>query len=515
MKLDALILKAGVTPLSKTGGGAEIKGISYDSRRTRKGDLFFASHGTQYNGEDFAKDAVKKGAAAIVSKKLPCTGVPEIKVENVKYAMARIAEAFYGFPSKKLNLYGVTGTNGKTTVTYMLESIAKAAGEKSAVFGTVNYRFGKKIYNLPNTTAESSDISRLLSEFAADGGKRCFIEISSQGLDRQCAAALSFQSAIFTNLSREHLDWHGNMENYAAAKRKLFEKVYDNMGKDGIAVINSNDKWSEKIIEGLPLKRVSYGIGKQSDYNGKIISMDCAATIFDVKGPKEKIRIELHLPGEHNVMNALAAFALAREEGFSAENIKQGLENLTDIRGRLSRIQSEKGFTVYVDYAHTPDALEKVLRSLRPLSQNRIITVFGAGGDRDRGKRPEMGQIVSANSDFTWITSDNPRNENPQAIALDIEVGLRKNAAAKFAAESAPWRDESVSSEGADPLWRVELDRKKAITGAIAMAEKGDIILIAGKGHEEYQIIGKKKIPYSDIKTVKKILKKNMVKRGG
>ncbi len=513
MRLDELILKSGVVPRARTGGGAEIKSISYDSRQTKKGDLFFASHGTRLNGEDFAGDAVKKGASAVAAEKFLGTGVPEIKVENVKEAMAHIAEAFYGFPSKKLNLYGVTGTNGKTTVTYMLESIAKAAGEKSAVFGTVNYRFGKKIYTLPNTTAESADISRLLSEFAGSGGKRCFIEMSSQGLDRKCADALFFKSAVFTNLSREHLDWHGNMENYAAAKRKLFEKVYESMGKEGLAVINSDDEWSEKMISGLPLRTVTYGIGKQSDYRGKIISLDCAKTIFDVRSPKEKIRIELNLTGEHNVMNALAAFALAREEGFSAENIKKGLEKLSDIKGRLSRIHSEQGFTVYVDYAHTPDALKKVIQSLKALAQKRIITVFGAGGDRDRGKRPEMGQIVSENSDFAWITSDNPRNEDPQAIALDIEVGMRKTEVAKFGVESAsaggadaPWCAES-------PLWRVELDREKAIAGAIAMAEKGDIILIAGKGHEEYQIIGAKKIPYSDIKTVKKILKKQ--KLGG
>ncbi|MBU4134765.1 UDP-N-acetylmuramoyl-L-alanyl-D-glutamate--2,6-diaminopimelate ligase, partial [bacterium] len=355
-------------------------------------------------------------------------------------------------------------------------------------------RFGNKIYALPNTTAESADISKLLAEFAADGGKRCFIEISSQGLDRKCADALSFKSAVFTNLSREHLDWHGNMENYAAAKRKLFEKVYESRGKEALAVINADDEWSEKIISGLPLKTVTYGIRKKSDYSGKIISFDSAKIIFDVKSLKEKIRIELKLPGEHNVMNALAAFALAREEGFSAENIKNGLENITDIIGRLSRIQSEDGFTVYVDYAHTPDALKNVLQSLRPLTQKRIITVFGAGGNRDRGKRPVMGQIVSENSDFAWITSDNPRNENPQAIALDIEVGMRKNSAAEFASESPPWK--------------VELDREKAIDGAIAMAEKGDIILVAGKGHEEYQIVGCEQIPYSDIKTVKKILKK-------
>ncbi|MCD6311300.1 MAG: UDP-N-acetylmuramoyl-L-alanyl-D-glutamate--2,6-diaminopimelate ligase [Elusimicrobia bacterium] len=494
MRLDELILKSGVVPIEISGGSAEIKSISYDSRRTGKGDLFFASAGTQCNGEDFAKDAVKKGAAAVVSEKLLGTGVPEIKVKNVKVAMARIAEAFYGFPSKKLNLYGITGTNGKTTVTYMLESIAKAAGEKCAVFGTVNYRFGKKIHTLPNTTAESADISRLLSEFAADGGKLCFIEISSQGLDRKCADALSFKSAVFTNLSREHLDWHGNMKNYAAAKRELFEKVYDSMGKEGLAVINSDNEWSKKIIEGLPLKTAAFGIRKQSKYNGKIISMDCAKTIFDVRAPKEKMRIELKLPGEHNVMNALAAFALAREEGFSAEIIKKGLENITDITGRLSRIPAKKGFTVYVDYAHTPDALEKVLQSLRPLTEKRIITVFGAGGNRDRGKRPEMGKIVSENSDFAWITSDNPRNENPQAIMMDIEIGMRKTRDMESASASQPWR--------------AEPDRGKAIAGAIAMAEKGDIILIAGKGHEEYQIIGSEKIPYSDIKTVKKILKK-------
>ncbi|MBA3052696.1 UDP-N-acetylmuramoyl-L-alanyl-D-glutamate--2,6-diaminopimelate ligase [bacterium] len=493
MKLDELILKSGIDTAAVYGGNAEITGVSYDSRQTKKGDLFFALPGSAADGDNFIPEAVKKGASAVASQRSHQAGVPSIKVTDIKTVMARMAEAFYGFPSTKIDLYGITGTNGKTTVTYMLESIVKASGESCAVFGTVNYRFGKRIFTLPNTTAESADISRLLAEFVKSGGRRCFIEMSSQGLDRKCAEALTFKAGVFTNLSREHLDWHGSMENYAAAKRRLFEKVFESCGDKGLAVINSDDPWSEKILNVLPLKKVTYGINKHADYSGKIISMDIAGTIVEVKNSQEKIRIELKLPGEHNAMNALAAFALAREEGFSVEIIKKGLEKLLDIKGRLSRITSEKGFTVYVDYAHTPDALEKVIRSLKPLTQKRIITVFGAGGNRDRGKRPLMGKIVFENSDFSWITSDNPRNEDPRAIALDIEVGMRKTEGAKF-------------TDG-NPPWRVELDRKKALSGAIAMAEKGDIILIAGKGHEEYQIVGEKKIPYSDIATVKKILK--------
>ncbi|MEA2081707.1 MAG: UDP-N-acetylmuramoyl-L-alanyl-D-glutamate--2,6-diaminopimelate ligase [Elusimicrobiota bacterium] len=494
MKLNELILKSGIATPAQTGGNTTIKGISYDSRRTKKGDLFFAFPGNAANGENFAGEAVKKGAAAVAAAKFLGTGVPEIKVTHVKTAMARIAEAFWGFPSKKLNLYGITGTNGKTTVTYLLESIAKAAGKKCAVFGTVNYRFAKQKFILPNTTAESADISKLISEFVKTGGKHCFIEISSQGIDRKCIEALTFKAAVFTNLSREHLDWHGNMENYASAKRKLFEKVRDAHGEEGLAVINSDDEWSGKIIDGLPLKTVTYGISRQAVYRGKILGADITKTTFEVKSPKEKIRIELHLPGEHNVMNALAAFALAHESGFSTLSIKKGLEKVLDIKGRLSRIPSEKGFSVYVDYAHTPDALEKAILTLKPLAQKRTITVFGAGGNRDRGKRPEMGRIVAENSDFAWITSDNPRNEDPRAIAMDIEIGMRQTEAAKF-------------TDG-NPPWRVELNRGKAIAGAIAMAEKGDIILITGKGHEEYQIVGDKKIAYSDIKTVKKILKR-------
>jgi len=495
MKLDELIIMSGVEPVNASGGDIAVTGISYDSRKTKTGDLFFALPGSAANGKDFIPEAVRKGAAAVVSQDPAETGTPGIQVKDVKTAMALMAEAFYGFPSKKIALYGITGTNGKTTVTYMLESIAKAAGESCAVFGTVNYRFGKKVFTLPNTTAESADISRLLAEFVkSPHAASCFTEISSQGLDRKCAEALTFKAAVFTNLSREHLDWHGSMENYAAAKRKLFEKVSNANDGKGLAVINSDDPWSEKIISGLPLKKATFGINTRADYQGKIISTDNAGTVIEIKSPQEKVRVALRLPGEHNAMNALAAFALSREEGKSGDIIRKGLEQITDIKGRLSRIESEKGFTVYVDYAHTPDALEKVIQSLRPLTQKRIITVFGAGGNRDRGKRPEMGRAVSENSDFSWITSDNPRHEDPRAIALDIEVGMRKTEAAKF-------------TDG-NPPWKMELDREKAIEGAVAMAEKGDIILVAGKGHEEYQVLGSKKIAYSDIATVKKILKK-------
>jgi len=487
MKLKELLEKSSGRAVKDPSENPQITGISYNSKKIKKGALFFAVKGTRFNGENFAGEAMKKGAAAAVCERPLNCCLPQIIVEDVKTAMARISEAFYDFPSKKINVIGITGTNGKTTVTYFLEKIAEASGIKSAVFGTINYRWAGKTFTLPNTTAEAPDLSKYLSEVGKKGVKEVFIETSSQGLDRKCCEALTFRGCIFTNLTREHLDWHGTFSNYAKAKRRLFEILSKNFKEEPLAVVNSDSEWSPEIIKDLPLKTVTYGLTQKADYSADIISSTCEGTTFTVKHKTCGGKVSIRLPGQFNVLNALASFAMARETGVDMDTIKHALAEVTDVPGRMSSITSSRGFIVYVDYAHTPDALKNVLETLRTICGARLIVVFGAGGNRDRSKRPEMGEVASRYADFVWITSDNPRHEKPENIILDIEIGCRK-----------------VTDEN----FKVEIDRPAAIRNALKMAEKGDIILIAGKGHENYQIFGDKRKPYSDIETVKKILGK-------
>ncbi len=485
MKLKELFSRAGIRAKHLPCPDSEIRGISYNSKKVIAGGLFFAVAGMHFDGLDFAPEALKRGAAAVVSNR-PASVKNLVLVDDVKLALAKISEAFYGFPSKKVDLVGITGTNGKTTVTYFLDSIFRAAGIPSAVFGSINYRWKNFSQAFANTTAESADISENLSRFVADGGKAVFLEVTSQGLDRKCADALTFRGGIFTNLSREHLDWHGTIENYAMAKRKLFEIVSGNPRGNSFILTNINDEWGLKIAGGLGLTPDTFAIGKKAEFSASRVNITPGGTDFIVSHPAGKTKISIRLPGLFNVSNALAAFAAAAKMGVSMDSIKKGIESLTDVPGRMSKISSHRGFSVYVDYAHTPDALEKALKALKPICEGRLICVFGCGGNRDRGKRPVMGEIAAKISDFVWITSDNPREENAADIALDIEVGARI----------------------AGGNYRVETDRSKAVEGAVRMAGKGDIILLAGKGHEDYQIIGRQKIPYSDFEAAKKAIEK-------
>jgi len=483
MKLKELLEKSKVETLSLPDENPEIKKLAYNSKKVKQNTLFFAIKGARHDGKNFIPEAVKKGACAVVVDEKLDYKIPQIVVENVKVAMAYIAEAFFDFPSEKVTLVGITGTNGKTTISFMLEEIFNKAGLPSAHFGTISYKWKNKELKFPNTTAESLDISRCLWEFEKDGGKNVFLEVSSQGLDRKCAEALFFKAAVFTNLNPEHLDWHKTMENYALSKRELFKLLSKN--RDGIAILNKNENWSEKIIKDIPVKIKTYGTLKGADYYGEINSISDLGTQFTVKFNGNEIKISLKLIGEFNVLNALAAFSCACELGISPDVIKQALENFEGVTGRLTKFASKDGFTVFVDYAHTPFALENVLKTLKELNPKRLIAVFGCGGNRDREKRPLMGKIASEFSDFIWVTTDNPRDEEPRDIALDIEVGIRQKEFKNY---------------------KIELDRKKAIQNALTMAQKGDIILIAGKGHEDYQIIKGKKIHLSDIEIVKNFL---------
>ncbi|MCD6412567.1 MAG: UDP-N-acetylmuramoyl-L-alanyl-D-glutamate--2,6-diaminopimelate ligase [Elusimicrobia bacterium] len=486
MKLKELLSVSGVRVEKIPAGNPAVKGVSYNSNEVKPGWLFFALKGSRVDGLDFASEAERKGAVAVVSDRPSGKSGKLVLVKDAKKAMAKIAEAFYGFPSRKLDLIGVTGTNGKTTVTYFLDSIFRSAGIKSAVFGTINYRWDGFSRQFPNTTVESADISRHLLLFLKAGGKAVFLEVTSQGLDRVCADALAFRGAIFTNLSHEHLDWHGSIDNYARAKRRLFEILSENRRDDSFILANADDKWALKITGGLKVKSATFGIASKADFTADRINMTSSGTDFTVRHPGGEDRISIKLPGLFNVSNALAAYAAAVKMNIARAAVRKGLSGLNDVPGRMSKISIGKNSAVYIDYAHTPDALRKVLVAIRAVCSGRLICVFGCGGNRDREKRPLMGKIAAEISDFVWITSDNSRDENPSAIALDIEVGAR--------------------SAGGN--YKVEVDRLSAIEGALKMAEKDDIILIAGKGHENYQIAAGKRIPYSDFDAVKKTIKK-------
>lgn len=457
-----------------------VKSVTSDSRNITPGAVFVAISGTKQDGHQFIDDAFQKGAvAAIVSKKYhPLHRTqPIFAVEDTRLALSELAAEFYHHPSHQLKMIGITGTSGKTTSSYLLESILSACGEKVGILGTVNIRFGEKVYGATHTTPDAADIHRLLSEMKAQGCTAVVMEVSSHSLAQKRVAHIAFDGGLFTNLSPEHQDYHPNMDDYFQAKSLLFTESLSYSaacGKNMIRVANGEDPYGQRLLgsEFFHLSRQNLTVSLNGIHG--FISSDSRQNIF----------IESSLSGRFNAENVLGAVTLAQAMRFPASGIRQGVSNLKTVPGRLERVYNARGIHVFVDYAHKPDALEKVLLTLRESLPPgaKLITVFGCGGDRDRKKRPVMGKLSTQLSDFSWITSDNPRTENPQAIILEVVSGI----------------DSSKPHH-------VEADRKKAIEGALTMARPGDVVLIAGKGHEDYQIIadpqdpqGVRKIHFDD-----------------
>lgn len=450
--------------------------ITSDSREVVPGTVFVAIQGGTQDGYQFIEGALEKGALFIIGdKKLASTPTfPYLQVKNARKTLAEMAARLNDQPSHELLMIGITGTSGKTTTTYLVESILKEAGHQVGVIGTINFRYGDKIYPSTHTTPGAPELQALLKQMKTEGCTAVVMEVSSHALKQYRVAGIAFDGMVFTNLSPEHLDFHPTMEDYYRSKAMLFEELADyahHVGKSPVGVINLEDEAGKRLFQQVKSTRSSViqPIGFKTDPNLQV-------GVNGIFGTLNGISIESPLTGDFNHSNLAAAVTLTHGLGIPDEVISNGVRKLKGIPGRLERVENSLGLHIWVDYAHKPDALEKVLQTLKRLQGGgRLITVFGCGGDRDRQKRPVMGKIAVTNSDWVWITSDNPRSENPESIIQEILQGTQGHS--------------SLS---------VEVDRKKAIVGAIGMSQPGDLILIAGKGHETYQIFGAQKVHFDD-----------------
>jgi len=499
----------------------EVASVCYDSRQCRRGSLFVAIHGLRADGHLFIADAVDRGAGFIVHEReiSPPAGVAAIRVSDSRRALGVLGKNFFGNPSAGICLIAVTGTNGKTTVAYLLEEILRAAGCGVGVLGTVNYRYGEEILPAPNTTPESFEMQRILREMADHGVTHCVAEVSSHAVDLRRIDDCAFDLGIFTNLSQDHLDYHGTMENYFQAKKRFFSEVLPAGGKDSPRqIINADDPWGQRIVREVAFERLTFGLEQPCDVGADPFRLSLDGIEAKLRFGGEIIPIASPLLGRFNLYNILAAAAAALALKIPGRFIREGIAALANVPGRLEKVSAAGQPAVFVDYAHTDDALRRVLQNLAAFRSGRIITVFGCGGDRDRGKRPLMGKAATAYSDLTIVTSDNPRTEDPLEIIREIEAGIR---APKLNLSAASCGESSNSSliprqaagnvlaggfagpgaaEGQPKQkgYFVIPERREAIAAAIGLAGNADIVLIAGKGHEDYQIIGERKFPFDD-----------------
>ncbi len=482
-------LLQGIEVRQVTGDTArEVVGVAYHSRAVRPGFLFFAIPGFQVDGNKFVADAVERGAIVVVSEhpfsQPPASGARDgppgplfgnvtwIEVADARASMAGIAANFYSHPSRQLELVGVTGTNGKTTTTFLLDSIFRASGCMTAMMGTIEQRLGEERTLAEHTTPESLDIQKFLRRAVDAGCRFASMEVSSHALQLRRSNALDFQAAVFTNLTRDHLDFHGTFENYYLAKRRLF---VDRTFGDPVCVINLDDSYGRRLWNEVNRRRVSYGLDSACDFHPRELTCTRGGISFQLAG-KYQLHIESGLVGAPSVYNILGACAAAFELGVKWEVIQAGVRDMRLVSGRMERVLNDRGLNVFIDYAHTDDALKNVLQLARPFTTGKLIVLFGCGGDRDRTKRPLMGKVAAENSDFVVLTSDNPRTENPDAILDEIEPALKA---------------------ATTPHVRIP-DRREAIRYAIRHAREDDTVILAGKGHEEYQVIGTARIPFSD-----------------
>lgn len=485
MKLSELLANIpGINTEHNDIPDVEISGVRTDSRKTRRGDLFVALDGVRAKGADFVSAAFAAGAAAAL---VPATSglAPEGKIitaADINAAVAAITSRFFGNPSAKMQVIGVTGTNGKTTFTYLMEAISSRV-KKTGVIGTINYRYGGKIFPAPNTTPFAGDLAELLANMKSCGVKIVAMEVSSHSLSQRRVDGVEFDCAVFTNLTQDHLDYHGDMQSYFEAKKRLFaDLMAKSPKKNKTCVVNIDDEWGSKLARSISsieggARIVTCSAQGSADARMSDLRMSPRGAAFTCEISGLKHKFETQLIGRYNTSNAFLAAVAALSCGFSASDVKKGISSLKRIPGRMETIHARKGFTVVIDYAHTPDALSKVIGTLRDLKPGRLITVFGCGGDRDRTKRPMMGAVAAEGSDLVVATSDNPRTEDPHKIILDIEIGIKKTGALNYS---------------------IIMDRKEAIGYAIGAARPRDIVLLAGKGHETCQIIGEEKIPFSD-----------------
>ncbi|HVH27104.1 MAG TPA: UDP-N-acetylmuramoyl-L-alanyl-D-glutamate--2,6-diaminopimelate ligase [Vicinamibacterales bacterium] len=484
-----------------------VTGVAYDSRTVKPGNVFVALKGLHADGTTFVHQAMDRGAVAIVSEDPPAeqTRVSWTQVHDARLALAQLAAAFYRHPSGEMQVIGVTGTNGKTTTAYLIASIFEAAGIPCGVVGTVAYRIGREVREATRTTPEAPEVQSLLREMVDRGAAACAMEVSSHALSLRRVDEISFAAAVFTNLTRDHLDFHTDMEDYFRAKRRLFEMLPP--GKPSL--VNVDDPRGLSLA-GIVRRPVTFAVDRPADITPGPLSYSLAGLAFDVRTPRGALRLRSTLVGRPNVYNILAASATGVALDLPFDAIEAGVRAVRGVPGRFEIVSGEKdGVTVVVDYAHTDDALRNLLETARSLATGRLITVFGCGGDRDRTKRPLMGAVASRLSDLTIITSDNPRGEDPDRIIEDIRRGITP--------DSGGWPlSKAAESGGRDSAQRVLAiaDRHEAIDKAIELARPNDLVLVAGKGHEKYQIVGDRVLPFDDVTVAREALARRRASSG-
>jgi UDP-N-acetylmuramoyl-L-alanyl-D-glutamate--2,6-diaminopimelate ligase len=503
LKLNHLIQGIDVVDQIRTFSG-DVEQICYNSNQCSAGSLFVAVRGMKFDGHHYIPQAISHGAKFIVCENdySPPAGVTVIRVKDGRRALGILGKNFYQHPSARLCLAGIVGTNGKTTITYLLESIFKTAGFRTGVLGTVNYRYNDTVRPAPNTTPESIEMQKILWEMAQEGVTHVVSEVSSHSLDLKRVDDCDFDIGVFTNFSQDHLDYHLTMENYFRAKERFFTEVLPRSAKKrkyGM-IVNADDPWGQKLIRDAKVSSLTFGIVSPADIHAEEFRLTIEGIEAGVSIRGKRFDIKSALIGQFNLSNILAAVAAAVALDIPVDRIRDGVGALKNVPGRLERVEGSRDIKVFVDYAHTEDALRRVLENLSEFREKRLITVFGCGGDRDRGKRPLMGAAATSFSDLAIITSDNPRTEDPLAIIGAIETGIPSGSVSKLNAASLCLPSDRRG-------YAVIPDRKTAITAAIASAQPGDVVLIAGKGHEDYQILGDRKIFFDDRFVAAEVLK--------
>jgi UDP-N-acetylmuramoyl-L-alanyl-D-glutamate--2,6-diaminopimelate ligase len=499
MKLGELLEGVRVSKMFETTYGhaaitheVHVHQLQYDSRKVKRGDCFVAIRGSGTDGHKFLESAIGNGASVVVLERDEAlsdyyflhSGVAKIVVPDSRKALAVMSANYYNHPSRKLTMVGVTGTNGKTTTTHLIKAILEAAGQRVGLLGTIEYRIGEEVIPASHTTPESLELNELLSRMAASGCQTVSMEVSSHALHQSRVYGLEFTAAVFTNLTQDHLDYHGSMEEYFQAKKLLF----DSLSGDAVAITNADDTWGMQIAASSKARTFSYGVGEHADIRATDIrlAIEGSSCMLSFKG--QQTSLTTPLVGRFNIYNILAAYSTGLALGLPPETLTAGIRSVNSVRGRFERIASPQGWAAIIDYAHTPDALEKCLHTIHDVlpseGRGRIITVFGAGGDRDKTKRPLMGSVAGQLSDIMIVTSDNPRTEDPQQIMDQIVAGIPRGA--------------NVTQV---------IDRRAAILAALQQARSGDVVLVAGKGHEDYQVIGKEKIHFSDREIVEEYIR--------
>jgi UDP-N-acetylmuramoyl-L-alanyl-D-glutamate--2,6-diaminopimelate ligase len=499
MRLDGLI----AAELAGEAAGVEITGLAYDSRDVAPGDLFFCVSGFRSDGHEFAAEAVRAGAAALVVERRLDLGVPEVVVESARAAMAPAAASFYGDPARELRVVGVTGTNGKTTTAYLVRALLEATGTQCGLLGTVKSVVGGDERMVARTTPEAIDLQADLRAMLDGGDGACAIEVSSHALELGRVGAVAFAVAVFTNLTQDHLDFHASMEDYFQAKRRLFVPV-----APAVSVINVGDQYGRRLaveIDGA----ITFAVDAPADYSATELRCGLEGCRFTLRTPSGRREVALPMPGRFNVANALGALAAADALTGELDVLVAALERGVRVPGRFEPVDAGQEFAVLVDYAHTPDSLENVLAAARELvaeadEQGRVLCVFGAGGDRDRGKRPLMGAIAARLADVAIVTSDNPRSEDPQRIIDEITAGVASSAGEQGGHDGA-----QRTGAGGTAHVRTTADRRAAIEQAIAIAQRGDVVIIAGKGHEQGQEFADgRKLPFDDVSVARAALER-------